>query len=209
MRNFRNITILAALAAMTVPASAAHTNKLTVVTVDPGAVVCVFSPKCSVAPKDTMGTLPKSVSFTGPVRLQSRTYAGQRGSKGAGNTAYIYRLDFTHAVRGKNLHCADGVDIDFGPVTKLPYGPKGAMADVFVINSGGRNFVGVKSADERKGKVSIEFASPVCPSNGAYRGQSSFFFGLASPKPPKAGDVTVNLTFGARDEKVPARIPAQ
>jgi phosphate-selective porin len=209
MRNFRNISILAALAAMTVPASAAST-KLTVVTVDPGAVVCVFSTKCSVTPADTMGSFPASKAYTGNERLQSRTYAGERGSKAAGNTAYIYRIDFTRAVRSKNdMYCADGVDIDFGPVTKLPYGAKGAMGDVFVINSGGANFVGVQSAEEKKDTVSIEFASPVCPSNGGFPGQSTFFFGMASPKPPKADTVTVSFKFGGRDEKVPARIPSK
>lgn len=210
MRSFKNISILAALAAMIVPASAASTTKLTVTTVDPGAIECVFSPKCSVTPTDTMGAFPASKAYLGNERLQSRTYAGQRGSKGLGNTAYIYRIDFTRAVRSKlDMYCADGVDIDFGPVTKLPYGPKGAMADVFVINSGGANFVGVKSAEEKKNVVSIEFASPVCPSNGAAQGISTFFFGLASPKPPKADNVTVSFTFGGRDEKVPARVPSQ
>lgn len=210
MRNFRNISILAALAAMTVPASAASATKLTVATVDPGAVECVFSPKCSQTPTDTMGSFPASKAYTGNERLQSRTYVGERGSKAGNNTAYIYRIDFTRAVRSKaDMFCAESVDIDFGPVAKLPYGPKGAMADVFVINSGGANFVGVKSAEEKKNVVSIEFASPVCPSNGGLPGESTFFFGLASSKAPRADNVTVSFMFGGKDEKVPARIPSQ
>jgi hypothetical protein len=209
MRNLKLTLILAALAAMTVPASAAST-KLTVVTVDPGAVVCVFSNQCSVTPTDTMGNFPASKGYTGAERLQSRTYAGQKGSKAAGNTAYIYRVDFTHAVRSvKDMYCADGVDIEFGPVATLPYGPKGAPGEVFVINSGGLNFAGVSSAEQKKNTVSIEFSSPVCPSNGAFPGQSTFFFGMASVKPPKLDQITVSLKFGGGDVKVPARIPAQ
>jgi len=209
MRNLKIALILAALAAMTAPASAAST-KLTVVTVDPGAVVCVFSNQCSVTPTDTMGNFPASKAYTGTERLQSRTYAGQKGSKAGANMAFIYRIDFTHAVRSqKDMYCADGVDIDFGPVTQLPYGPKGAMGDVFVINSGGMNFVGVSEATQKKNVVSIEFASPVCPANGAFPGQSTFFFGMASAKAPKLDSVSVSLKFGGGSTKVPARIPAQ
>ena len=208
MRTQNNTLILAALIAMTVPASAAST-KLEVMTVDPGAVVCVFSPKCSITPADTMGTFPPDSAYTGAERLQSRTYVGLAGSKGAGTTAFIYRIDFTHAVRSlKDMHCADSVDIEFGPVAKLPYGPKNATADLFVINSGGTNFVGVKSAEQKKNTVTIEFASPVCPASGAYPGLSTFFFGMASAKPPKLDLVTVSFAFGGRDQQVPARIPA-
>lgn len=208
MRIFKYALAITALSAMTVPALAAST-KLTVATVGPGTVECIFSAKCSVTPTDTMGVFPDSKGYTGPVRMQSRTYAGERGSKAAGDTAYVYRIDLTHAVRGKDMYCVDGVDIGFGPVAKLPYGPKGAMADVFVINSGGASFVSVKSAEESKDTVSIEFASPVCPANGGYPGQSTFFFGLSSAKPPKADTVTVSFQFGGRDAKVPARIPAK
>ena len=207
MRTLKNIFICAALVAMIVPASAAST-KLTVVTVDPGAIVCVFSPDCSVVPTDTMGVFPASKGYSGAVRMQSRSYAGTGKSKAAGLTTYIYRIDFSHAVRGKDMYCADGVDLDFGPVAKLPYGPKGAMGDVFVINSGGASFVGVRSATERKNIVSIEFASPVCPASGAVPGLSTFFFGMASAKAPKMATADVSLTFGGGNAKVPARIPA-
>jgi len=209
MRNLKIALILAALAAMTIPASAASV-KLTVVMVDPSAIVCVFSNQCSVTPTDTMGNFPASKAYTGTERLQSRTYVGQKGSKAAGNTAYIYRVDFTHAVRSvKDMNCADGVDIEFGPVTTLPYGPKGAPGEVFVINTGSMNFVGISSAELKKNDLSIEFASPVCPSNGAYPGQSTFFFGMASAKPPKLDQMGVSLKFGGGSVKVPARIPAQ
>jgi hypothetical protein len=209
MRTLKTALIATTLLAMTVPASAAST-KLTVVTVDPGAVVCVFSPKCSVTPTDTMAMFPPGKAYSGAERLQSRTYAGQRGSKAAGSTAFIYRIDFTHAVRSvKDMYCASGIDIEFGPITRLPYGPKGAMGDVFVINSGGVRFVGVKNAEQKKNNVSIEFASPVCPASGAYQGQSTFFFGMASAKPPRLDHMTVSFKFGGGDVKVPARIPSE
>jgi len=193
------------LVAIPVTASAAP---LTVLKVDPDKINCVFSPACSVTPADTMGVFPADHGFTGPVRMQSRTYVGAAKSKAAGKTAYIYRIDMTHAVRGKEMHCADSMDIDFGPVEKLPYGAKGEIGDVFVINAGPNTSVGIKKASQSKNNVSIEFESPICPANGGYPGLTSFFFGLASAKAPVAGIAKVYLTFGGGESKVPDRQPA-
>jgi len=188
--------------------AAAATTTLTVVKVDPDKIDCVFNPTCSVTPTDSMGNFPDDKGFTGPVRLQSRTFMGALKSKAAGKTAYIYRIDMTHAVRGKEMHCADSMDLDFGPVEKLPYGAKGEMGDVFVINAGPNTSVGIKKASQNKNTVSIEFESPICPANGGYPGLTSFFFGLASAKAPAAGTAKVSLTFGGGESKVPDRQPA-
>lgn len=205
-------TILASVAFSLIAAQTlAASTKLTVVNVDPGVVDCVFSAKCNVTPTDTMGNFPDNRGYIGPVRLQSRTYVGAPHSKAAGKTVYIYRLNFAGAVKGKTeMSCAEDMDIDFGPVEKLPYGAKGAVGDIFVITAGPKNSVGVKSATQSKTKVSIEFASPVCPSTGAAIGGMTYFFGMASTKAPKAGTVKVSLGMGGSGTAdVPARIPTQ
>jgi hypothetical protein len=75
-------------------------------------------------------------------------------------------------------------------VVKLPYGPNGA-SDIFVVTSGGLGSVGIGSADQAGGTITLTFASPVCP------GATSYFFGLASKSvKPVAGKATVSFSLG-------------
>ena len=58
-----------------------------------------------------------------------------------------------------------------------PYGADGALADVFVVTSGGLGSVGISSATQRQGVVTINFSGGgVCP------GATSYFFGLTSAR---------------------------
>ena len=87
--------ILVAAAALCAPATA-HAAALTVVEVGAPAVNCVFNSSCTVVVNDSVGTLQYTPLGNGAF-LQSRSYAGQPGTPGAGTTAYEYRVDLTQA----------------------------------------------------------------------------------------------------------------
>lgn len=187
--------------------SVAFAVPLTVVDVDAPAINCVFNPSCKVTVTDTIGNLPPATGYTGTPRLQSRTYPGVHGAPAAGKTAYVYRVDFTSATARADVNCAVWLKLDFGPSVRLPYGPKGAMADVFVVTSGGLGTIGLAAADRVGKAVTFTFTAPVCPAQGAQPGQSSFFFGLAAATKPKASTAQAQLTFGGGIKNVHVRVP--
>src|SRR3984893_7256797 len=105
---------------------------LTVVTVAAPDINCVFETDCTIVVTDSVGNIALP-SITGVARLQSRTFAGQLGAPGAGKTGYEYRLDLTQATAVGDVACVTGLDVDFGPVTKLQYNKVGPTDDVFVV----------------------------------------------------------------------------
>src|SRR4051812_30540124 len=100
------------------PANAACAAPLTVVTVSAPDINCVFETDCTVVVTDSIGSIPVP-SITGRARLQSRPFAGKAGAPAAGKTAYEYRLDLTQATAVGDVACVTGLNVDFGPVTKL------------------------------------------------------------------------------------------
>jgi len=178
MQSMRWAGAVAALAAAT-PAVAAP---LKVVEVAAPDVVCVFEASCSVTVADTTAKLPLNFSAGEPF-LQSRTFSGAAGTPAAGLTGYEYRVDMRTA--GGSVDCLLGLVVDFGPVQPLPY-KAGTTADVYVITQGGLGTVGVQSAEQTGGIIEFTFAKPLCVGIAANSGESTFFFGLASAKPPQA-----------------------
>jgi len=155
---------------------------LTIVEVNAPAVNCVFAVDCILHVNDSTGAVAMPfLAQPGTVWLQSRTFTGAAGTPGAGKIGYLYRLSMTQAAGFGD--CLVGLVLNFGPVVKLPY--KGnAMADVFVITSGGLGTVKIKSAEQDADVITFEFAKPMCvppsPSNDA----TTFFFGMASSHTP-------------------------
>lgn len=146
---------------------------LTVVNVGAPAVNCVFNTSCKVTVNDSVGNFTPP-GDTGGGRLQSRTYPGVAPAPAAGKLAYVYRVDLTSVHGVLAVTCVSAISFHFGPITKEPYLP-GALADMFVVTSGGLGSVGVASATLVGSTVRVNFgAGGVCP------GQTSYFFGLAS-----------------------------
>lgn len=179
-------------------ASGAQAAPLSVVNVAAPGINCVFSPTkipnspppaCSVVVNDSIGTFTPP-GDSGDARLQSRTYAGTAPAPAAGDMAYIYRVDLTAVQGATAANCVITLALDFGPVVKLPYGPKG-KSDVFVVTVGGLGSVEIASADQVGKTITFTFSKPVCP------GATSYFFGLASKKThPVAGTATVSFSLG-------------
>jgi hypothetical protein len=170
--------VVAAL--MAAPCAAANADKLKIVEVAAPAINCVFSPLCSILPTDSTAPIPLNFTAGSPF-LQTRTFFGIAGTPGGGRTGYEYRVDLRSAAG--NVGCLLGVVVNFGPIVSLPYRP-GQVADVYVIAQGGLGTVGLKSAEQDGGVITFEFAKPICVGTNSGAGESTFFFGLASNRPP-------------------------
>jgi hypothetical protein len=193
-------TILCALA------GAAGAAPLTVVTVSAPEINCVFETDCTIVVSDSVGNIALP-SVTGTARLQSRTYSGQAGAPAAGKTGYEYRLDLTQATAVGDVACVTGLNVDFGPVTKLQYDKVGATDDVFVVTKGGLGTIGVAAAEQNGNVINFTFSQPVCAADSSGPGRTTFFFGLASGTTPKAITATVEAPGVFPDLNVNARAP--
>jgi hypothetical protein len=151
-----------------------------VVQVAAPAVNCLFETNCTIPVTDTTGSIPLGFSAGNPF-LQSRTFAGGAGAPAAGLTGYEYRVDLRSAAGA--VDCLLGLVVNFGPVHKLAY-KAGSTADVYVVTQGGLGTVGIKSAEQDGDVITFTFDKALCVENTAGHGESTFFFGLASDKPP-------------------------
>jgi hypothetical protein len=211
MLSFKNVLGCVACALLLAPL-AAQAAPLTIVNVGAPAINCVFNPACTVTVTDTVGNfVPPGDGGTG--RLQSRTYVGAPGAPAAGLTAYEYRVDMTSAtaIKPNGVNCVSKLIVDFGPVATLHYSPTGAIAQVFVVTSGGLGTIGLSSADQIGNVIYFTFSKPVCPkpliATAVIPGETSFFFGLAAkmmPKPSVAHLVYSLGGGGATADRVPA-----
>ena len=197
---------LAALVLATLMARAAQAESLTVVEVNAPAVNCVFNPSCTVTVNDSTGALAMPfITTPGTAWLQSRTYAGVPGAPAAGKTAYVYRLSMTQAAG--HGECVAGLVLNFGPVTRLPYGG-GALADVFVVTTGGLGTVGIASAQKTGDVIEFTFKNGgLCLDGGPDIKNTTFFFGLAAATPPMATNAHLWALGSPPLYEVPARVP--
>jgi hypothetical protein len=98
------------------------------------------------------------------------------------------------------------ISVDFGPVTKLQYNKAGPLDDVFVVTKGGLGSVGLYAVDQTGSVITFTFNQPVCAGTKPGSGMTSYFFGLASDKPPKS--ISANVSVPGLDPiAVPARAP--
>jgi hypothetical protein len=178
----------AAVVLMSLPAQA---QKLTVVEVGAPAINCVFHPSCTITVTDSIGhiNLP-NIEKAGTAWLQSRTYTGAPGTPGAGKTGYDYRVSLTEAAG--SAECLGGLVLNFGPVAKLPY-KGGALADVFVITTGGLGTIGLASAEKFGDVIVFEFSPQLCLDGAANIKNTTFFFGLAANTEPESKPIAAQI----------------
>src|ERR1051325_8897957 len=106
-------TSVIALVAMSLLASSAAAQPLTVVEVSAPAINCVFNASCTITVSDTTGNVLLPTVAPGTAWLQSRTFAGQPGTPAAGLTGYEYRISITQAAGAAD--CITGFPVHFGP----------------------------------------------------------------------------------------------
>lgn len=197
----------AALAAMGVAAAACPSpTPLTIAHVAAPPINCVFNPACKVTVIDTVAAIPLP-GISGQAVLQSRTYDGAPGAPAAGLTAYEYRIDLTQAVGIVNIPCINTLAIDFGPVVStLHYSGGPNPEQVFVTTQGGLGTIAPVTAVQSGRTITFTFNPGVCAGGAPGKGDTTFFFGLASTHPPQAITAKVTATGGALS--VSARAPA-
>jgi len=174
----------------------AEAAPLTVVNVSFPQVNCKFDTDCTITVNDTSAnfTLPGT---SGNAFLQSRTWpVGQPGTVGAGKYAYLYRLDLTQLTGVTAAPCVTQLKLNFGPVAALDYDGNGSADQVFVGTGGGLGSVAPSSVDKTGNTLTFNFKTPVCSGSAPGKGQTSYFFGLASTQPPQAVTATVTATAG-------------
>lgn len=177
-------------------AASAAAAPLSVVTVAAPAINCKFDPSCKITVTDTVAnfTLPGA---TGNAFLQSRTFpVGKPGTAGAGKYAYEYRLDLTQLVGLTAAPCVTQLKLTFGPVVSLDYDSLGGVEQVFVTTVGGLGSVAPSSVDKTGNVVTFNFKTPVCSGSAPGKGETSYFFGLASNQSAHAVTATVASTLG-------------
>lgn len=181
---------------------AAQAAPLAVVDVGAPAINCLFTTAspCTITVSDSVGSIPVIGG-----RLQSRTYAGARGSAASGLTAYEYRVDLTNAVGITAIDCIDWLKVKFGPVASLDFNGDKKPDQVFVVTSGGLGTIGLASAVQSAGTITFKFKEPVCQGRAPRRGVSSFFFGVVAKKPPQPVKATVHTTLTGSTHSVAAR----
>lgn len=97
------------------------TAPLKVVEVDASKINCVYHLNCVVIHTDT-GTDIQIPGFMQGGFVQVRTFMGNPGRPADGKYAYQYRVSMREAA-ARTAPCVTALQIDFGPVLKLPYTP--------------------------------------------------------------------------------------
>lgn len=170
-------------------------TNLSKVDVSAPGINCVFDPSCTVTVTDTTASIPLATGGTN--FLQSRTFAGKPGAPANGLTAYEYRIDLRNAIGITHIPCISSLTVKFGPVVStLDYNGDGTPDQVYVVTGGGLGSIGLASAVKDDNDITFTFDSPICAGGSPGTGQSSFFFGLVSAKPPGVVTAKVKETMG-------------
>ncbi len=198
MRVLRDYLGLAACALLLVPQSALARD-LTVATVTPQSVSCVFTPTCAVSVTDSMGYF-KMFGNGGNGRLLVRTYPGMPGTQAAGLTGYSLYIDMRGMTALGMANCVERLVVDTGPVVPLKY-VAGKTADVFMV--GAPSGIGLASVTQTGSKTTFKFAKGICPGS---KGAESLYFGFAAKTGPMPGKAQIFGTYEGTAE-VEARVP--
>jgi serine protease len=131
--------------------------------------------------------------------LQSRLWPrGQADTPGHGLYAYLYRVDLRELVGPGNPGCVTSLAFDFGPVVPLDYNGDGSLEHGFIVTSGGEGSLGPTSVNLAAGRLTFQFPLTLCGdySPGIDNGESTFFFGLASPFRERAVAAVISHNWG-------------
>jgi hypothetical protein len=198
-------TLSGVIAAFVMLPLAVHAQSLKIVEVGAPAINCVFQTDCQIPVTDTTGNILFSSLTPGTAWLQSRTFAGEAGAPGAGTTGYQYRLSLTQA-EGKS-ECIVAFVLNFGPLKQLPY-KDNALADVYVVTTGGLGTIGLKSAQRFGDVIVFELAAPLCADGPPDIKRTTFFFGLAAAAAPMHVNAQISVIGTPPMYAVDARVPS-
>ena len=199
----RTAVLSGAIAALAIPC-AAQAQLLKIVEVNAPKVNCVFQTDCNLPVTDTTSNINLPyLAAPGTAWVQSRSFAGEAGAPGAGTTGYDYRLSMTEA---SGAGCILGFNLNFGPHKPLPY-LNNALADIYVITTGGLGTIGLKSAERTGDVIEFTLAGPLCADGPPNEAKTTFFFGLAGTAPPMHVNATVYGNGSPGIFPIDARVP--
>ena len=195
----RKAILLCAAAALLTTAAQAQTTtpptiSLRIAKVAGRAVDCLFKSGavCADTTSSSVGVSIFSLAgATGRAQVQTRTFFGMPSTFGAGKRAYLYRVDLAEVVALGEFVCITDMTINFGPITQLPYVRPGQLDDVFVITESNIGSIGLLSAEQTNRDITFTFEKPICTTQAAGAGESSFVFGLASATVPRSSNATL------------------
>jgi hypothetical protein len=190
-------SILAA-SALVALSTGAMAGKLSIATVTPQGVACIFTPACAVTVTDTTGYF-ELFGNGGHGSLLVRTYPGLAGTRAAGLTGYSLFINMRGSTALGTPNCVEKLTIDTGPVETVNYA--GPPAEVFVVGSSGG--AGIAKAELAGGKLTFTFSKPICPAPSGMT--ESLYFGFASKAAPVPGKVQIISEQGAAE--VVVRLP--
>lgn len=196
---------LIAASALALVSQNASARELSIATVTPQGVACVFSPNCAVTPTDSTGFF-QMFGQSGYGRILTRSYPGMPGTPAAGLTGYSYFVTMRGARSLGYPNCVKKLTLDAGPVVPLKFAPN-RVSDMFMVGAPGG--ASIASAEQNGTKITIRFAQQICPGDKGV--VESLYFGFAartSPQPAKA-QVTGSVRPGATDDMANAdvRVP--
>lgn len=171
---------------------------LQVVDVAAPAINCVFDQSCKIVANDASVRIALG-GVAGEGSLQSRVNQAQPGSPAAGLYVYEYRIDVGNLAATADGPLITSLSIDFGPVVgTLDYNGDGNTGDqIFVVTRGGTGSIAVTSAYQAGNIITFTFSPGIRAGKAAWDGGSSFFFGLASAKPPTFVAARLTANTGA------------
>ena len=192
------------------PLAEVASTALSIVDVAAPDINCLFDIDCTITVDDLASHfLPPAA--TGDAFLQSRLWpAGEAGTSGADLYPYLYRIDLRNAVGVTAAACVTEMSIDFGPIAQLDYNGDTKPEDIFVITKGGLGTIKPTKATQDAGKITFYFDPAACVGASRGKGDSTFFFGLASKLPPQVvpahlgGTLGLDVTLRARAPKLPS-----
>lgn len=200
----RRVGMLAGAMALAMVPRVGQAQALKIVEVGAPAINCVFDKDCKITVSDTTGNILLPTLMAGTAWLQSRTFASEAGTPGAGTTGYEYRISLTQA--SGTSECIISFNVNFGPHKPLPY-KDGQNADVFVITSGGLGTIGLKSAIRFDDVITFELSKPLCGDGPPDVKRTTFFFGLAATAAPMHVTAQIAMTGAPSFYQTDARVP--
>ena len=157
---------------------------------------CKFDTDCTITVQDSADHFTIGPT-AGDAFLQSRTFPpGEPGTAAEGRYAYLYRIDLRNLAGLTALPCVTEFTIDFGPILRIDYDDNGSTDHIFVVTAGGLGSVAPSSVDQQGRMITFAFQPPICAGASPGTGQSSYFFGLTSSKPPRPVTVEIKDSLG-------------
>lgn len=174
-------------------------QELHVVEVAAPDINCISDLDCRITADDSTDriTLPAA---SGSAFLQSRLSVAEPRTEAEGLRMYEYRVFLGGLSGGPSTPCIKKLVLDFGFMAALDYDGDGRSEHAYVVTHGVSPGVAPSAISSDGRQLWVTFDPPLCA------GESSLFFGLASPRPVRFTEALLTDSRGDL-QSVAARTP--